>query len=65
MKVDGIELLQMIKAGKIKDKTKIREYYYGLPTKNVLEYIDYNLQWKHGEFLICNLWDINRTFEII
>lgn len=65
MKYTGIELLQVIKDKKIKEKTKIRVLYLGLPTKHILKVTEDNLIWEPGEFYVGELWDENYTFEVI
>ena len=65
MKYTGIELLQAIKDKKIKDYTKIKVFYIGIPTKHILEVTQANLVWKPGEFFVGELWDDQYTFEVI
>lgn len=65
MKVDGITLLQMIKDGKLKDKTTIKIYYHNVPTRHILVYNKGELGWKPGEFLVGDLCRDEYLFEII
>lgn len=65
MKYTGIELLQAIKDKKIKNNTKIKVFYMGIPTKHILEVTEANLIWKPGEFFVGELWDDEYTFEPI
>lgn len=65
MRYTGIELLQAIKDKKIKENTKIKVFYIGIPTKHILEVTGANLIWKPGEFFVGELWDDEYTFEPI
>lgn len=65
MQYTGIELLQAIKNEKIKNNTKIKVLYLGIPTRNILEVAEDNLIWNPGEFYVGELWNDEYTFEPI
>lgn len=68
MKVNGIELLQMIKDGKIKTNTKINVWSIIGDLAGKITTIEYNgcdLRWKPGMFNTCYLYKDNYYFEII
>lgn len=68
MKVNGIELLQMIKDGKIKTNAKINVWSIIGDLAGKITTIEYNgcdLRWKPGMFNTCYLYKDNYYFEII
>lgn len=68
MKIDGITLLQMIKAGKVKNHTKINVLFDdGLvfDLVSILNYKHNDLKWEPGTFQVAMLYDDYYKFEII
>lgn len=63
MKVNGIELLQMIKDGKIKENTKINVFKNDVYITQI-DYINNNIQWKPGKFIMSMVYDDTVYFEI-
>lgn len=70
--MSGIELLQMIKNGKLKEGTKINVikldnigYGYEYSIVTIITFIHNNLEWPAGTFRSSMLWDNNYLFEIV
>ena len=68
----GIELLQMIKNGELKDETKINVIrltenvnVYDYSTVTTITFIHNNLEWPAGTFKSSMLWDNDYLFEIM
>lgn len=68
----GIELLQMIKNGELKEGTKInvikleeRVSFYDYSTVTIITFIQNNLEWPAGTFKSSMLWDNDYLFEIM
>ena len=68
----GIELLQMIKNGKLKEGTKInvikldnRGYGCEYSIVVIITFIHNNLEWPAGTFRSFMLWDNGYLFEIV
>ena len=68
----GIELLQMIKNGELKEGTKVnvikldeRFNVYDYSIVTTITFIHNNLEWPSGTFRSSMLWDNDYLFEIV
>lgn len=63
IKLNGIELLEMIKRNEIETNTKVNVYYDDV-LRTTLIFDGYNLNWKQGEFKVAYFYDGLCHFEI-
>lgn len=68
----GIELLQMVKNGELREGTKVnvikleeRVNIYDYSTVTTIIFTNNNIEWPAGTFKVSMLWDRNYLFEIM
>lgn len=67
--MNGIELLELIKEGKIENDTSIDVYYddedLGRTLISQLHYIDNQIHWREGTFKVSYLYNDSYSFQIL